>query len=97
MDAITTVREDLKPEFTHLIEYLNDSGQLEASTFFTELLIKLVSAQDEEALLSFFLDLSTTAFVGLTFDDQAAQLIDDLLAHSMQITETFSASTDHPH
>lgn len=97
MDAISTVKEDLRPQFTRLIEYLNDSGQIEAATFFTDLLIKLVSVQAEEELLSFFIELSTTAFVGLTFDDVAAQLIDDVLAHSMQVAETFSVDSATPH
>ena len=65
--------------------------------FFTNLLAILNSAQAEEELLGFFIELSSTAFVGLQFDEDSAARIDHILAYSMEIAETFSVGTESPH
>ena len=95
--AVQSVQADLKPKMLDLIEYLDESEQVAACAFFTNLLAVLLQAQEEEELLAFFIELSSTAFVGLYFDDVAAAKIDHILEYSMQIAETFSAPTGTSH
>jgi hypothetical protein len=97
MQAVETVKADLRPQFEHLIDYLGKTDQVAAAGFFTQLLVTLISVKEEEDLLGFFIELSTTAFVGLQFDDTAATMIDAVLEHAQQVAKTFSVSAANPH
>ena len=65
MEAVLQVSQELKPKFEELISYLDDSQQVAASAFFTDLLVKLIAVKEEEQLLSLFMELSTRAMVRL--------------------------------
>ena len=97
MQAVEDVKQALAPKFIELIEYLDQTDQVAACAFFANLLAILHSAQAEEELLGFFIELSSTAFVGLQFDEPSAARIDHILAYSMEIAETFSVSMENPH
>ncbi len=97
MEAVKQVSEALKPKFEELISYLEDSQQVAASAFFTGLLVKLIAVQEEEHLLSLFMELSTTAFIGLEFDDFSVRLIDDILLHAQEVSATFAADSSQTH
>ena len=97
MEAAKQVSEALKPKFEELISYLDESQQVAASAFFTGLLVKLIAVRQEEELLSLFMELSTTAFIGLEFDDFSAQLIDDILLHAQEVSATFAVDSSQTH
>ena len=98
MEAVKQVSEALKPKFEELISYLDDSQQVAASAFFTGLLVKLIAVKEEEEhLLSLFMELSTTAFIGLEFDDFSVQLIDDILLHAQEVSATFAVDSSQTH
>ena len=97
MEAAKQVSETLKPKFEELISYLDESQQVAASAFFTGLLVKLIAVREEEELLSLFMELSTTAFIGLGFDDFSAQLIDDILLHAQEVSATFAVDSSQTH
>ena len=97
MEAVIQVSQELKPKFEELISYLDDSQQVAASAFFTDLLIKLIAVKEEEELLSLFMELSTTAFIGLEFDDFSAQLIDEILLHAQEVSATFAVDSSQTH
>ena len=97
MEAIKQVSEALKPKFEELISYLDESQQVAASVFFTGLLVKLIAVKEEEHLLSLFMELSTTAFIGLEFDDFSAQLIDEILLHAQEVSATFAVDFSQTH
>lgn len=97
MQAVDDVKSALRPKFFELIEYLDQTEQTAACAFFTNLLTILNAATHEEELLGFFIELSSTAFVGLQFDQEAADRIDHILAYSMEIAETFSVPAHAPH
>ena len=97
MDAINTVKAQLRPKFELLVEHLNDTEQVAASAFFTDLLVKLIAVDAEEDLLTLFMELSTTAFIGLTFDDVATGMIDQILEHAEQVAATFAIDTNQAH
>ena len=48
MEAVIQVSQELKPKFEELISYLDDSQQVAASAFFTDLLVKLLAVKEEE-------------------------------------------------
>jgi hypothetical protein len=50
----------------------------------------------EEQLLELFIELSTTAFLGISFDEIALDQIDNILMTAEQISETFSVTDEHP-
>ena len=98
MEAVIQVSQELKPKFEELISYLDDSQQVAASAFFTDLLVKLLAVkEEEEQLLSLFMELSTTAFIGLEFDDFSAQLIDEILLHAQEVSATFAVDSSQTH
>ena len=97
MEAIKQVSEALKPKFEELISYLDESQQVAASAFFTGLLVKLIAVKEEEHLLSLFMELSTTAFIGLEFDDFSVQLIDEILLHAEEVSATFAVDSSQTH
>ena len=97
MEAAKQVSEALKPKFEELISYLDDNQQVAASAFFTGLLVKLIAVREEEELLSLFMELSTTAFIGLEFYDFSAQLIDDILLHAQEVSATFAVDSSQTH
>ena len=43
------------------------------------------------------MELATTAFIGLEFDDFAAQLIDDILLHAQEVSATFAVDSSQTH
>ena len=43
MEAVIQVSQELKPKFEELISYLDDSQQVSAIAFFTDLLLKLLA------------------------------------------------------
>ena len=47
MEAVIQVSQELKPKFEELISYLDDSQQVAASAFFTDLLVKLIAVKEE--------------------------------------------------
>ena len=97
MEAVEQVTQELKPKFEKLIGYLEETNQIASTAFFTNLLATLATVQEEEQLLSLFMELSTTAFVGLEFDDIAAHLIDDILLHAQEISSTFAIDATQTH
>ena len=97
MQAIETVKTELKPKLERLILYLNETNEVAAASFFTNILVVLTSLTEEEQLLELFIELSTTAFQGFVFDDVSWALTDDVLMYAEQIAQTFTASPDVPH
>ena len=57
----------------------------------------LIAVKEEEQLLSLFMELSTTAFIGLEFDDFSAQLIDEILLHAQEVSATFAVDSSQTH
>ena len=96
MKAIETVKDSLRPKFEDLLLHLNASDQMAASGFFTKLFVDLNAVVSEEQLLELFIELSTTAFLGISFDDIALAQIDDLLMTAEQVSQTFSVTGENP-
>jgi hypothetical protein len=97
MDAINTVREYLAPRLNALIRHYIEQNEVNATQFFTGILARLNTIEYEEQLLELFIELSTTAFHGFLFDDTSWAMTDEILAYSIEISETFTASAQHPH
>ena len=97
MQAIQTVKSELRPKLERLINYLNETNEVVAASFFTNILVVLVGLTEEEQLLELFIELSTTAFQGFVFDDVSWALTDDVLLYAEQVAQTFTASPDLPH
>ena len=85
MQAIATVKDDLRPKLEALIEYLNESNEVAAASFFTNILVILAGLQHEEELLALFIELSTTAFQGFLFDETSWAMTDEILAYAEQV------------
>ena len=96
MNAIDTVKETLRPKFEDLLLHLNSSDQMAASGFFTKLFVDLNAVASEEQLLELFIELSTTAFLGISFDELALAQIDDILMTAEQVSQTFSVTGENP-
>lgn len=96
MKAIDTVKADLKPRIEELLLHLNATGQVAATAFFTQIFSNLDAVDGEEQLLELFIELSTTAFLGIPFDEVALALIDDVLMNAEQVAQTFSADDSTP-
>ena len=96
MDAISTVKSDLKPRIEELLLHLNATEQIAATAFFTKILVDLDAVDGEEQLLELFIELSTTAFLGIPFDEVALALIDDVLMNAEQVAQTFSVDGSTP-
>lgn len=96
MDAIDTVRNELRPQLEDLLTHLGNTEQIAAAAFFTQILMGLNKVEREEQLLELFIELSTTAFLGLEFDAAALTMIDDLLANAELIAQAFSADSANP-
>ena len=96
MDAIDTVRNELRPQLEDLLTHLGNTEQIAAAAFFAQILMGLNKAEREEQLLELFIELSTTAFLGLEFDAAALTMIDDLLANAELIAQAFSADSANP-
>ncbi len=97
MDAVEHVKDSLKPKFLTLIEYLNDQDEVLAASFFTELLVQLQSATEEEELLSVFINLSSTAFMGFQFDNVSWALADSILQEAEEVAHAFTAPASKAH
>ncbi len=97
MDAIATVKTELKPKLEGLIGYLNETGEVAAASFFTNILVILVGLEEEEELLALFIELSTTAFQGFFFDEASWAMTDEILAYAEQVAQTFTASESARH
>lgn len=76
--------------------HLNATDQMAAAGFFTKLFVDLNAVASEEQLLELFIELSTTAFLGISFDEIALQQIDEILMTAEQVSETFSVSGENP-
>ena len=96
MNAIHTVKEALRPKFEDLLLHLNSTDQMAASGFFTKLFVDLNAVASEEQLLELFIELSTTAFLGISFDELALAQIDDILMTAEQVSHTFSVTGENP-
>ena len=96
MDAISAVKTDLKPRIEELLLHLNATGQIAATAFFTKIFVDLNAVDGEEQLLELFIELSTTAFLGIPFDEVALELIDDVLMNAEQVAQTFSVDGSTP-
>jgi hypothetical protein len=96
MNAIDSVKASLRPKFEDLLMHLNATDQMAASGFFTKLFVDLNAVASEEQLLELFIELSTTAFLGISFDEIALQQIDDILMTAEQVSETFSVTGENP-
>jgi hypothetical protein len=96
MKAIETVKDSLRPKFEDLLLHLNASDQMAASGFFTKLFVDLNAVVSEEQLLELFIELSTTAFLGISFDEIALAQIDDILMTAEQVSQTFSVTGENP-
>ena len=71
MNAIESVKDTLRPKFEDLLLHLNGTDQMAAAGFFTKLFVDLNAVASEEQLLELFIELSTTAFIGISFDELA--------------------------
>lgn len=96
MNAIDTVKDALRPKFEDLLLHLNSTDQMAASGFFTKLFVDLNAVASEEQLLELFIELSTTAFLGISFDESALAQIDDILMTAEQVSQTFSVTGENP-
>ena len=96
MNAIESIKSDLTPKFEDLLLHLNSTDQMAASGFFTKLFVDLNAVASEEQLLELFIELSTTAFLGISFDEIALDQIDNILMTAEQISATFSVTDEHP-
>ena len=96
MNAIDTVKDALRPKFEDLLLHLNSTDQMAASGFFTKLFVDLNAVASEEQLLELFIELSTTAFLGISFDELALAQIDDILMTAEQVSQTFSVTGENP-
>jgi hypothetical protein len=97
MSDIDTVVRDISAVVADLVIYLENSGQQEAHTFFTQVQDQLVRVDGEEQLLEIFLLLSMTAFQGFCMDPFATMMADRVLDHAQQVAHTFSADDDIVH
>ena len=97
MDAIETVKNELRPKLERLIGYLNETNEIMAASFFTNILVGLVNLTEEDQLLELFIELSTTAFQGFLFDEESWALTDDVLMYAEQVAQTFTANQDNAH
>ena len=96
MNAIETVKADLLPKLGDLLSHLLETEQAEATSFISKVNHDLSASNSEEQLLEVFIELSTTAFLGIEFDTPALAIIDDVLMHAEQVAATFSADTAQP-
>ena len=96
-DPVAAVRTRLKPRFEALIAYLNETDEVLAASFFTGMLVSLLQADSEDALLAVFFELSATAFMGFQFDEQSWAMADHILEEAQHIAHTFSAPADNIH
>ena len=96
MDAIDFVKNDLRPKFEDLLTHLNATEQIAASHLFSKLFFDLNDVTCEEQLLELFIELSTTAFLGISFDAVALDQIDDILMTAEQVSQTFAITSEHP-
>jgi hypothetical protein len=97
MNAIETVQSELQPKLEKLVVYLNETNEVMAASFFTNILVALVQLKQEEQLLELFIELSTTAFQGFLFDDTSWALTDDVLLYAERVAQTFTADDDNLH
>ena len=96
MNAIESVKRDLTPKFEDLLMHLNEYRSDGGLRFFLKLFVDLNAVASEEQLLELFIELSTTAFLGISFDEVALNQIDNILMTAEQISETFSVTGEHP-
>ncbi len=96
MNAVDSVKGSLKPKFEDLLAHLNSTDQMAATGFFTKLFVDLNAVVSEEQLLELFIELSTTAFLGISFDEIALQQIDDILMTAEQVSQAFSVTGENP-
>ena len=96
MNAIESVKDNLRPKFEDLVVHLNGTDQMAAAAFFTKLFVDLNAVASEEQLLELFIELSTTAFLGISFDELALAQIDDILMTAEQVSQTFSVTGENP-
>lgn len=92
--------DDIKQPLIDKLEALLDEfsfAELDAATFFADVLARLRGAEDEQQLLNIFLVLSTTAFRGLHFELETLPRIDALLETAEQISTLFAAPATRPH
>ena len=97
MSGINTVLEEMTPAVEALVSYLNQSRQLEALAFFTQVQARLDKVHDEEQLLDLFVLLSMTAFQGFSMDVFAAMMADQVLAYAEQVAHTYSSDDETVH
>ena len=97
MDALSTIKDELKPKLESLIIYLNETNEVAASSFFTNILVILAGLTEEEQLLELFIELSTTAFQGFNFDEVSWALTDEVLMYAEQVAHTFTAGSENAH
>ena len=97
MSDIDTVVRDISAVVADLVIYLENAGQHEAHTFFTQVQDQLVQVDGEEQLLEIFLLLSMTAFQGFCMDPFATMMADRVLDHAQRVAHTFSADDDIVH
>ena len=91
MKAIDSVKNNLLPRLQELLTHLADTDQIAAQNFFTKIFTDLNQTETEEQLLELFIELSTTAFLGIPFDDISLAIIDEILQEAEQISAAFSA------
>ena len=94
MNAIESIKRDLTPKFEDLLMHLNSSDQMAASISPT--FVDLNAVASEEQLLELFIELLTTAFLGISFDEVALDQIDNILMTAEQISETLAVTGEHP-
>ena len=93
-EAVASVTAHFEPRLSGLCEYLQQSGQIQAFGFFSQILATTQAVTDEGELLELFIQLSMTAFQGFQLDPVAATIVDDILLYAEQVSQTFSVDSD---
>ena len=97
MNAVEEITEKLHQPMEELVQYLEQTGQVEAHSFFVQAQHRLAHVSEEDELLELFLMLAMTAFQGFAMDPFGAMMADRILAYAQQVSHAFSASDETAH
>ncbi len=97
--ATTTAQGEILPLMKELDEYLAGQGaEGEAPrNFFAVIYTAIEGAAETQDLMAPFMELSTTAFRGFTFDAQSSAMIDRILEVASMISAALSTGSDTYH
>ncbi len=92
MDFQEIVCNELTLPIVALCEILVEEDEMEQYVFFAGLLPLLSEPEREEKVLAAVMELSKCAFLGFEFSPVVASLVDGLLARSIELAHTMSAT-----